>query len=315
MSLLLAFLRLIRWINLVFIVLTQALFQYFIVMPVFAKQDAQPVLDVAGFLMLTLSSISIAAAGYIINDYFDLNIDRINKPQKLVVEKVIKRRWAIIWHWILSFVGVVLGFIVGWRTGVFWVGLANVGCVAALWFYSTTFKKKLLSGNIIISLLTAWVVLVVGFINHYRITVDAAAYPGVEGYKILRFTFLYAGFAFIISLIREVIKDVEDINGDRKYGCRTMPIVWGIRVSKVFAATWIGVLIAVLIMVQAYILQFKWWLSILYCFVLITIPLIYVLKQLFRAKTPDDFHSLSSWVKIIMFTGIVSMIFFRLYQW
>ena len=314
MSLLLAFFRLIRSLNLLFIVLTQSLFQFFIVLPVFEKHGHEPALDLFHFLLLCLSSVCIAAAGYIINDYFDLNIDRINKPEKLVVEKIIKRRWAIIWHWGLSFLGVLLGFFVGWRMGIFWIGLSNLVCVAALWFYSTTFKKKILSGNIIISLLTAWVVMVIGFTNHYLAILDAETFRGVEAYKILRFTFLYAGFAFIISLIREVVKDIEDMTGDSKYGCKTMPIVWGVHVSKVFAATWLVVLIAVLFMVEAYILQFGWWVSVFYCLLLITGPLVYILLKLFRARTIADFHHLSSWIKIVMFTGILSMIFFRIHN-
>lgn len=313
MSLILAFLRLVRWLNLLFIVLSQALFHYFIVQPLFEEHNLQPVLSIANFCLLSLSSVCIAAAGYIINDYFDLNIDRINKPHKLVVEKVIRRRWAIIWHWILSFAGIVLGFLVGWKTQVFWVGFSNVVCVAALWFYSTTFKKKLLSGNIIISLLSAWVVLVVGFLTHYRLVFDAGDYPGMQTSRLLRFTFLYAGFAFIISLVREVVKDIEDMEGDRKYGCRTMPIVWGVLVSKVFAATWLVVLLAVLVMLQAYILQFGWWLLCGYSIVFIILPLLYILRNLFKATLTPQFAHLSTWIKVVMLTGILSMIFFRIH--
>ncbi len=136
---------------------------------------------------------------------------------------------------------------------------ANVCCVVALWFYSTTFKRKLLSGNIIISLLTAWTVMVVGFIVHYKVIKTPGLSGLVQASKIMRITFLYAGFAFIISLIREVIKDIEDMAGDAKYGCRTMPIVWGVNVSKVFTGTWIIVLVAALFIVQAYVLTFEWW--------------------------------------------------------
>lgn len=313
MNLIFSFLRLIRSLNLLFIVLTQWLFQYYIVAPLFTSQGIEPVLDDRNFILLTLSSVFIAAAGYIINDYFDLNIDRINKPDKLVVGKVIRRRWAIIWHWILSFAGIILGFYLGWKLNVFWLGFANMGCVAALWFYSTIFKKKLLSGNIIISLLTAWVVLVIGLFTYYRILSSADIYYTVDRLKLMRLTFLYAGFAFIISLIREVIKDIEDMEGDSRYGCRTMPIVWGVHVSKVFAGTWMVVLIAALLIVEAYVLQFRWWISAIYCFFVITLPLLYILRKLQKAQSTPDFHRLSSWIKIVMFTGIFSMIFFRMY--
>src|SRR5688572_1506601 len=272
MKLIPAFLRLIRVLNLLFIAVTQALFQYSIVVPMLSRNPHSSALPLNLFIILSLSSVLIAAAGYIINDYFDLNIDRINKPGRIVVEKVIKRRWAIIWHWVLSFCGVVLGFYVGWKAGVFWLCFANLCFVVSLWFYSTTFKKKLLAGNVIISLLTAWVVMVIGFVTHYRMITDIPYYGAENASRLLRFTFLYAGFAFIICLIREVVKDIEDMPGDAKYGCRTMPIVWGVHVSKVFAGTWLAVLTAALFIVFAYVLQFKWWLTAAYCLLFVIIP-------------------------------------------
>lgn len=168
MALFSAFFRLIRWPNLLFIGLTQVLFYYFIIIPAFPSHDFPNLLRPALLICLTLSSVLIAAAGYIINDYFDLNIDRVNKPDKLVVEKVIKRRSAILWHWFLSGIGVVLGVYVSWKVRNPIVGLANLACVILLWFYSTTFKRTLLIGNVIISLLTAWVILVL-YVCEFRI--------------------------------------------------------------------------------------------------------------------------------------------------
>jgi 4-hydroxybenzoate polyprenyltransferase len=132
--------------------------------------------------------------------------------------------------------------------------------------------------------------------------------------KIARFTILYSGFAFVISLIREAIKDMEDIEGDRKYGCRTMPIVWGLNASKIYTAVWLIILIISLLVLQVYVLQFHWWLSALYCLIFILIPLAQVFRKLFKAQTQQDFHSLSSMVKLAMLTGILSMIFFRFYS-
>lgn len=312
MTLLSAFLRLVRVLNLLFIVVTQALFHYFIVIPMFRHNADSPAFSHDQFWLLTLSSVLIAAAGYIINDYFDLNIDRINKPDRIVVERIIKRRWAIIWHWVFSFTGVLLGFYVGSKSGAFWIGFANLGCVVALWVYSTTFKKRLLIGNVLISLLTAWVILVIGFATHYRMVTNPALYGFAFASKLLRFTFLYAGFAFIICFVREVIKDVEDMHGDAKYGCKTMPIVWGVSVSKLFAGTWLFVLSAALIIVFMYVLQFRWWLTAIYCLVFIILPLVYIIIKLFRSETTSDFRYLSKWIKIVMFTGILSMVFFYL---
>lgn len=312
MKLISAFLRLIRVVNLLFIAITQVLFQYFIVVPLFSFREVSPALPVKHFILLCLSSVLIAAAGYIINDYFDLNIDRINKPGKIVVERIIKRRWAILLHWIFSFSGVLLGFYVGYRAGAFWLGFANLGCVVALWLYSTTFKKKLLSGNIIISLLTAWVVLVIGLMTNYRMVTEPEVYGLTNASRLLRFTFLYAGFAFIINLVREIVKDIEDMPGDQKYGCRTMPIVWGVQVAKLFAGTWLAILCAALVIVFVYVLQFRWWGLALYCLILIIVPVLIVLKDLIRAREINDYHKLSNKIKMVMFTGILSMILYSI---
>jgi 4-hydroxybenzoate polyprenyltransferase len=313
MKLLVAFLRLVRWLNLVFIAFTQFLFLYCIVIPVFRQANIPLAIPIHQFVLLAIASVLIAAGGYIINDYFDLNIDRVNKPGKLVVDKIIRRRWAILWHLALSVLGIIVSTYVAWKTRTWWIAPANVACVLGLWFYSTTFKRKLLSGNLIISFLTAWTVMVVGFIIHYKIIKTPGLYGVVDANKIMRVTFLYAGFAFIISLVREVIKDIEDMAGDEKYGCRTMPIVWGVNVSKVFTATWLIVLIAALVIVQAYVLTFPWWWSAAYCILLIIAPLIYILRRLFTATSSTHFHQLSGWVKFVMLTGIVSMVFFKIY--
>jgi len=313
MKLLVAFLRLIRLLNLLFIAMTQVLFRYAIVQPIQEEAGIISILSDAQFILLVISSVLIAAAGYIINDYFDLNIDTINKPDKLVVEKHIKRRWAILWHMGLSMLGIAISAYLSWKTKTWWLVFANTGCVIALWFYSTTFKKRMLSGNLIISLLTAWVVLVIGFIEYSVTHQNGDAIDAYDRSKLMRLTFLYGGFAFIISVIREVVKDMEDLPGDERYGCRTMPIVWGINASKVFAATWLVVLIATLVVVQVYVLPFQWWWPALYCTLLIIVPLLVILRKLYKAATQKEFHTISNWLKFVMLTGILSMIFFKLY--
>lgn len=305
-----AFFRLIRWPNLVFIALTQCLFYYCILIPSLHATtilEFPEALQPRMFDLLCLSSVLIAAAGYIINDYFDMNIDRVNKPNRLVIDRMIKRRWTIVWHWILSGLGVALGFYVSWKTRSLSIGPANLGCVILLWFYSTVFKRRLLIGNVIISLLTAWVILVL-YVSEFRIDVfrDPAFHQQFS--RAFKFSVLYAGFAFIISLIREVIKDIEDMEGDSRYGCRTMPIVWGVNAAKVFAGTWLVVLIGALIVIQFYALQFGSWLDIGYGVLLIILPLAWILRKLYKATTTQDYHELSNLVKAVMLTGILSMI-------
>lgn len=284
---------------------------YCIVHPVVFAAGHIPNISGVYFILLTISSVLIAAAGYIINDYFDLNIDLINKPDKMVVDKIISRRWVIFWHLLFSVAGIIIGFYIDWKTPVRFLGVANFFCVVLLFIYSISLKKKLLSGNIVISALTAWVILVIGWCETSNLL-----HPDLIGSfteKITRISFLYAGFAFVISLVREVVKDMEDIEGDRRYGCNTMPIAWGINTTKVFVAVWLIVLTAALLTVQFYVLVFKWWWSPFYCILLIIIPLLYVFKLLFSANSSHDYHRLSSYIKLIMFTGILSMIFFKVY--
>lgn len=132
--------------------------------------------------------------------------------------------------------------------------------------------------------------------------------------KLFKYAIVYAGFAFIISLIREVIKDMEDMEGDAKYGCKTMPIVWGIPASKVFTAVWIIVLTAALVILQIYALYLHWWWSVVYCVVTLIIPLLWILKKLYAAQVTKDYHQLSTAIKLVMLAGILSMIFFRIYS-
>jgi 4-hydroxybenzoate polyprenyltransferase len=321
MKLVIAFLRLIRWPNLVFIVITQCFFYYLITIPVFKSYSSLPLLSETLFWLLVLSSVFIAAAGYIINDYFDLNIDRVNKPEKLVVEKIIKRRWAIMWHLILSVTGLAISTwvcfkIVDWHTLA--VAVINLFCVIALWLYSTIYKRKLLVGNILISMLTAWTILILHLINMrswfmVKIMYDTKHNYEMAGTKLFKYAIVYAGFAFIISLIREVIKDMEDMEGDAKYGCKTMPIVWGIPATKVFTAVWLIVLTAALVIIQVYAAYLGWWFSVVYCIVFIVIPLLWILQKLYKAQVAKDYHQLSSGIKFVMLAGILSMIFFKIY--
>lgn len=308
------FLTLIRWPNLVFIALTQILFFYCVVQPVlYGNNLYMPDEYYFLFFILCLSSVFIAAAGYVINDYFDLNIDLVNKPDKMVVDRSISRRWAIFFHMFFSLAGVLMGFYIGLQNGNWIIGFTNTACVFLLWFYSTNFKKKLLTGNLLISFLTAWVVFVV-YLLTVRQSVDLLHLinPGSHQ-KLFRLAILYASFAFIITLIREVIKDIEDMDGDARYGCKTMPIVWGVDFSKVFATIWLAILQVLLIIVLFYVLQFKMWVASMYCFFLIVLPSAYCMYLLFKAKTTKDFTLLSKWIKAVIFTGILSMILFKFF--
>jgi 4-hydroxybenzoate polyprenyltransferase len=319
MKILAAFFQLIRWPNLFFIALTQWLFYKCVVFSQYTNTpEAFSEFDRRWFLFYCLmaASILIAAAGYIINDYFDRQIDAVNKPAKVVVDKTVKRRWAIIWHLVFSVLGVAISFYVSYRTGTWVIFLINTAAVLLLWLYSTRFKKKLLTGNVLIAALTAWVVIVVYFFAGASILDKRGWQPDHFHFNIrqlFKFTMLYAGFSFIVSLIREVVKDIEDIDGDRQYHCNTMPIAWGIPAAKIFAAVWIIVCIAALAIVQLYAWQSGWWQSAVYCSLLIILPLIVALRWLVKAKVTADYRRISHLIKGIMLAGILSMLSFKIF--
>ena len=290
------------------------MFRYCIINPIFYAANITENIHGIYFLLVVLSYVFIAAAGYIINDYFDLNIDQINKPNKVIVAKVISRRWVLLWHVCLSFVAITMNIYIDSKAhNKHLPSLAATACVLLLFLYSTSLKKKFLIGNILVAAITAWVIPILTLCEANHLILRDQISINFDNEKLVRLTFLYTGFAFIISLIREVVKDMEDIDGDRRFGCKTMPIVWGINVTKVFVAVWLMVLIAVLTAAQFYVIQFKWWISIVYSFLLIIVPLCYIFKKLFKAQSASDFHTLSSIIKFVMFTGILSMIFFKIY--
>jgi len=312
MKLLIAFLRLIRYPNLIYIALTQFLLQYCVVAPVLEYNGEGPSLSWPSFFLLSLSTVLIAAAGNIINDYFDINIDIINKPEKMVLDKIINRRWAMAWHTIFNMAGVSIGFIVAWQSGHIYLGFTQVICSLILWFYSTSFKRQILIGNVLISLLTALAVVVVGFYEK-QIYESFEAIMSPTGRKLIQVIGVYALFAFVISLVREIVKDLEDMIGDAKDGCRTIPIVWGVEAAKRICYMLLLALQILIVLVEIRIGFIGWWPAIIYLVLFVQAPAYYIYTLLKKAHLPEHYHRVSSLVKWLMLTGILSMIFFKIF--
>ncbi|MFN3588622.1 MAG: geranylgeranylglycerol-phosphate geranylgeranyltransferase [Spirosomataceae bacterium] len=273
------FFRLIRYRNLLMIAFTQYFARYFIVGV--ENSFGEIVTDKNQFL-ITLATVTIAAAGYVINDYFDVKIDLVNKPKDVIIGRYMKRRWAIVIHQSLSVFGVLLGFFIGWK-----VFLVNLFAVSLLWFYAERFKRQAFIGNLVVSGLTGASLVVMAV--HYT-----------SGDKLLN---IYAVFAFFISLIREIIKDMEDIKGDKKFGCQTLPILWGVPKTK--QLVWIIMLIFVsVVLSMGFALQNK---ILLFVFLLLGIPVSWLAYALIKADRKVHFAQLSRLAKWIMLFGISSM--------
>jgi 4-hydroxybenzoate polyprenyltransferase len=302
----LAFFKLIRWPNLVFIIVAQVLFYYCAYLPLKNEQA----FDVIRLVMLVAASTCIAAAGYVINDYFDVQIDIVNKPEKRIINRVVPKRQAILLHLVLSGIGIALSIYLGFLEHNFIIPIANFFAVILLWFYSTHFKRQLLIGNFVIALLTAWVFVVLYFLvaSNGLFPQQFSSLQNVNARQLFKITLLFAGFAFITTIIREAIKDIEDEQGDRKYKCNTMPIAWGIPASKVYVGVWTVVVLLALAVVVVYAVLSKWYGAAAYVLFLLIAPTVYFLLNLFKATIKSDFTKLSTIIKLIMLFGILAQL-------
>ncbi len=231
----LAFLNLIRFQNLLLIALVQYLIRYCLIAPMVHFSNLELQLSHFDFFLLCLSTVMIAAAGYIINDYFDTRIDSVNKPDKVIVGRSIKRRVAMGAHLVISFLAIAIAFYLARKVGMYKLGFIHVLSAGFLWFYSTDFKKQLLIGNLVVAMLAALVPLIVGL---YEIPLLIKKYREVLVETSANFNFIfyfvaaYSGFSFLSTFVREVVKDMEDFSGDKEFGRNTIPIALGIKTAK-----------------------------------------------------------------------------------
>lgn len=276
--------QLIRFPNLLIIVLTQYLTAIFLSG---MHASYQNYLFDRDLFLLSASTVLIAAAGYIINDYFDIKIDYINRPEKVVVGKRIKRRIALTTHLVFSFFGILMGAYIS-----VYVGIVNFLAVIILWIYSSHLKCVPFIGNMLIAFLTGAGLMVVSIL-----------YP-----ENVLLVLIYAIFAFFINLIREIIKDMEDWKGDQAFGCKTLPLIWGIR--KTVRFTFLLLAIFTIVIIWLTLKLDNYFLKIY--FVFLAVPAIIFVQRLYRADSKRDFYLLSGFSKLIMLSGIISMIFFKL---
>ncbi len=188
------------------------------------------------FILLVLSTILIAAGGNIINDYFDVKADRINKPDKVIIGIHIKRRWAIILNWVFNSIGMAIGVYLSWKFQNIWLLIIPFVSINLLWFYSMYYKRKFLVGNIVVALLTGIIPLYIYLFHNYSDIPNSIDFDQAVSHIGLFHIVVYSGFAFMINFIREIIKDIADIKGDLRLKSKTLPISWGIKKTKIFTS-------------------------------------------------------------------------------
>jgi 4-hydroxybenzoate polyprenyltransferase len=308
-------LKLVRVQNLFIVALTMVLMRYAIIEPILSilpfsaagsTGAEQMVLQFAwyDFIILVLSTVFITAAGYVINDYFDIKTDLVNRG-KVIVGTVVSRRKAMMWHNILNVLGITGGFYVSYKIGYFWLGIFFLLISGLLYFYSATYKRQLLVGNIIVSILTAAVPFMVVVFDiapvytyYSQIASDmpslAILFYWVGGFSV---------FAFLVSLAREMVKDMEDYEGDRAYGSNSLPVAMGMKGAKTVTVSIVAIIILLLLFVWYFHLNDL--ITILYIGSVLILPLLIAVYFTVKGKDQRDFHIASLWIKIVMLSGIL----------
>ncbi len=303
--------KLIRAKNLLIIAFTQYLMRYAIIFPMLKARGYESQFSDLNFFLLVISTMILAAAGYVINDYFDTKTDLLNRPKTVVVGKHIKRRSVMTAHIILNIIGIVIGFYISWQIHLWKLVYIYILVTGLLWFYSASYQKMFLVGNVIVALLTALVPLMTVL---YEIPPLNAKYFDVllrlddNFYKMFFWVAGFSAFAFITTLNREIIKDVEDFEGDNAYGSRSLPVVWGINNSKIVTVTLSFITIISILFTYfnyIHIPQAIDYVSIVYIIVFLIIPTFFLAFKIIKAQNSKDWEVVGNISKLIMLFGIL----------
>jgi 4-hydroxybenzoate polyprenyltransferase len=259
------------------------------------------------FFILVFATVCLTAAGYVINDYFDTKTDKLNRPGTVVVGKSITRRSAMTIHMILNILGVIAGFYVSYKIGLYQLGMIFLIVSGILWYYSTSYKRQFLIGNILVAVLTGLVPLMVILFEMpelnktYRdILIDHHTNLNHVFFWVAGFSF----FAFITTLTREIIKDTEDFEGDSAYGRNTVPIMLGIKWTKIIIAGLIFITLFSIVLIYFKFLTGSL-LTLWYISLTVIVPLLFLTFRIIKADTKADYHFASVFMKFIMLAGIL----------
>ncbi len=295
----LKYIRLIRLPNLIIIAFTQLLIRNYLIIPAFKAEyfvtGIFPThLSDFSFFLLTLSTILIAAGGYVINDYFDVDIDRVNRPGTNNIGTSISKKAAFNLFIVCSLIGVIVGFYLAIGISHPIIGFVPLFSAISLWMYSSFYKRRFLIGNLIVSMLSALSVLLPGLFEP-------------EFYRNFVYISWYSVIAFLLSMVRELIKDMEDIDGDIQFKCNSVPIQWGLKKAKWLVVLFILLAISYIhyILINFFytnkVIDF-WYLSLLFI-----IPLAALSYLVLTAREKKDFYYASLFTKAIMVIGILTI--------
>ncbi len=268
--------------------------------------DIEPALKNWQFYVLVLATITIAAGGYVINNILDVSTDLVNKPQNVVIGKNISEKHAYNLYFALTIIGVGCGFYLSNVIDKPSLTLVFILSSIVLYLYATSLKQSLIIGNLLVAALTSVSVLLILVFELYPI-INTENQPlfGV----VFKIILDYAIFAFLINFIREIVKDLEDYQGDLKENMKTLPIILGIsKTTKIVAITTFLLVIYLFYYVYTYYFQNNLNLAAIYCFVFVIAPLIYIFITIFNSNSTSKFREISTILKFVLLFGIISAI-------
>lgn len=307
------FFKLIRCSNLLMIALMTFLVYYCLMFPMFKTGIVGAVPSSPAFILLVISLLFIVAGGYVINDYFDVEIDKINKPDKLIVSRVFSENVTKFFYITLTFLGLLSGLLssIMISNSRFYLLFAILFLlVCMLYSYSAYYKKKLIVGNLIVSVSVAFAVFLPWLFEILYLSNNTLILYAVGDTLMLTlpYVLIYTIFAFFMTMMREIIKDAEDFKGDLVTHCRTIPIVLGIKKMNIILGIIVFLLWAVILYYQMVLYYQHSYFALSIMFIIwISLPISII--KLFNRKVDIDYHSYSVFLKIIMLLGVLSMIF------
>ena len=308
------YLKLVRAKNLLIIAATQYLMRYAVIFPILEYEGYESQFSHLNFFLLVLTTMLLAAAGYVINDYFDTKTDILNRPDTVIVGKTIKRQSAMILHIVLNIIAIGLGFYISYSIGIWKLVYIYIMITGLLWFYSSSYKRQFLVGNIIVALLVALVPLMTVFyeipplIEEYRATLIVLKDNFNE---IFHWVLGFSVFAFMSNVIREIIKDTEDFEGDKAYGRRSVPVVSGIKATKIVIISLIALTLIILFATWFFFVRVRLNIPVLqyasggYFLITLVFPFVFLALKVKNAKEKSDWTLASDLSKWVMLFGIL----------
>ena len=306
-----AFFRLVRWPNLLITALMMCLVYH----------NLTGMISTVGFTLLVISMVLIVAGGYVINDIFDIDIDEINKPDKLIVGKYFSEKQSNFIYWSLTIIGLACALassVITFGKSFITVFSCMVLLACILYSYSKTYKKKLVVGNLIVALSVAFAVFLPWFFVMLFMMKNGML---VANYEVLmhislRLVLIYTAFAFLMTLIREIVKDMQDVKGDGWTHCRTIPIIWGMNAAQIIVIALSFITVVMIWNAADYfsglgfkVTNYMLYASGLLILIVIVNNLILLTDKSLRIERQFRFQSM--FLKLSMLLGVLSMFFIK----